>query len=154
MRKRLVPPKQGEAIESADWLDLSMVTVEISSEDPAYRIESALVAHDGDGWRAAEPGVQRVCILFDQPQNLRRIFLEFVEPAAARTQEFLLRWAGVGEATKDIVRQQWNFSPAGAVSETEDYRVELPGAKKLELILNPDVNDGGAYASLRRLRLA
>ena len=154
MRKRLVPQHRSEPADAPQWLDLAMVTAEISSEDPSHPIECALLRPDEEGWRAGEPGVQRLCILFDQPQNLRRIFLEFVEPATARTQEFVLRWSRGGNAAEHIVRQQWNFSPDGAVRESEDYRVDLQGVTMLELTVNPDISGRDAYASLRRLRLA
>ena len=154
MRKRLIPHDRHEPANPPQWLDLTMATAEISSEDPKHPIESALLGNDEGGWRAAEPGVQRLRILFDQPQDLRRISMTFVEPAIARTQEFVLRWSRGGEAPEEIVRQQWNFSPDGTVEETEDYRVGLSGATMLELTVNPDISGSEAYASLRRLRLA
>jgi hypothetical protein len=154
MRKRLVPNYRRHPVEDAHWLDLQMVTAEITSEDSGHPIEFALLRDDERGWRASEPGVQTLRVLFDQPQDLRRIFLEFVEAHASRTQEFVLRWSDGRDAARDIVRQQWNFSPAGAVRETEDYRVELTGVRMLELTINPDIGGAGAYASLRQLRLA
>jgi hypothetical protein len=154
MRKRLVPMKSNRATDASHWLDLNMVTAEITSEDRAHPIECALLEEDEFGWRAAEPGVQRLRVLFDQPQNICRIALEFVERSGTRTQEFVLRWTGEGRTTEEIVRQQWNFSPDGAMREHEDYQVRLIGVRMLELTVNPDISDGQAYASLRRLRLA
>jgi len=154
MRKRLVPHKRTDPSKTSDWLDLNMVTAEITSEDQRHPIECALLGEDEDGWRAGEPGVQRLRVLFDQPQDLCRIWLEFVETNAARTQEFVLRWSAGGKDAEEIVRQQWNFSPGGAVRESEDYQVRLAGARMLELTVNPDISGGHAFASLRRLRLA
>jgi hypothetical protein len=77
-----------------------------------------------------------------------------VEPAIARTQEFVLRWPDGGEALAEIVRQQWNFSPDGAMRKTEDYEVQLAGVRLLELTLNPDISGSEARASLAKLRLA
>ena len=60
--------------------------------------------------------------------------LVFKEQEFARTQEFVLRWSeDRGTSWKDIVRQQWNFSPPTTVDEREDYGVELSGATALEL---------------------
>ena len=154
MRKRLVPHNRSGHADSPRWLDLTMVTAEISSEDPRHPIECALLGEDQEGWRAAEPGVQRLCILFDQPHDLRRIHMSFVERAIARTQEFVLRWSDGQEPLTEIVRQQWNFSPDGAVSESEDYHVDLSGVTILELTVNPDIRGSTAHASLARLRLA
>jgi len=157
MRKRIVP-KPGEALSRSDenWLNLdALAEVEITSEDPAHPIESALLPGEGPGWRAAGPGEQTIRILFSNPQRLRRIQLEFVEPSTERTQEFALRWtADGGESFREIVRQQWNFSPGGVTFEQEDYRVDLPDVTVVELTITPDISGGEARASLERLRLA
>ncbi|HOE43494.1 MAG TPA: hypothetical protein PLB25_17965, partial [Rhodoferax sp.] len=59
-----------------------------------------------------------------------------------------------GTTYREIVRQQWNFSPDGASSEIEDHRCELPAVTQLELIINPDISGNDAIASLEALRLA
>jgi len=49
------------------------VSVEVTSEDSAFPIESALLCRDNGGWGAAEPGVQTIrLIFFDQPQGSDR----------------------------------------------------------------------------------
>ena len=157
MRKRIIPPAQQENQAPGDaWLDLErLAEVEITSEDPAHPIESALIPGQGTGWRAAEPGEQTIRLVFASPQRLRRIWLEFVEPDVERAQEYVLRWSPDGGTTfRDIVRQQWNFSPGGATRQVEDHRVELSGVTMVELVIVPDVSGGGARASLAGLRLA
>jgi hypothetical protein len=69
----------------------SAAVVEVTSEDTAYLIESALLLGEKRGWRAAKPGTQTIRLIFDEPQNLRRIWLVFDETETRRTQEFLLR---------------------------------------------------------------
>jgi len=129
--------------------------VEITSEDPAHPIESAIVPGHEAGWRAAQPGEQTIRLIFDDPQRLSHIRLLFEESEVQRTQEFVLRWsAGGGSAFREIIRQQWNFSPPDTIRELEDYRVELSGVTVLELIIVPDKNGGPARASLTQLRLA
>ena len=157
MRKQLIRTiQQDRRMPDADWLDLErLAEVEITSEDPAHPIESALLPEGGSGWRAANPGEQTIRILFTHPQRIRRISLEFVEATIERTQEFVLRWVSNDEQSPtEIVRQQWNFSPHGAKSETEDYRIDLANASVIELIVIPDASGGEARASLARLRLA
>ena len=157
MRKRIIPSAgEGTPPSGEDWLNLEdLAEVEVTSEDPAHPVESALVPGDTGGWRAAGPGEQTIRLLFAQPQPLRRIFLEFVEPSVERTQEFVLRWSADGGRTfHDVVRQQWNFSPHGATGQTEDQRVDLAGVTVLELSIVPDIGGGPAHASLARLRLA
>lgn len=157
MRKRIIPPVQRDTSPPGeDWLDLErLAEVEITSEDAEHPIESALLSGRGSGWQAAGPGEQTIRLIFEHPQRLRRIWLYFVEPATERTQEFVLRWsADGGQSFREIVRQQWNFSPQGATDETEDHHVDLSGVTVLELSIIPDISGGDAPASLAQLRLA
>jgi hypothetical protein len=157
MRKRIIAPGQHEtASPDQGWLNVeAIVEVEVTSEDVAHPIESALLPGGASGWRAAGPGKQTIRLLFAHPQRLRRIWLQFVETSADRTQEYVLRWSpDGGQSFREIVRQQWNFSPQGATSETEDHLVELPAVTVLELSIIPDTSGGTAVASLARLRLA
>jgi hypothetical protein len=157
MRKRLItpvptiipPPEEG-------WLDLDPVaSVEVTSEEKDYGIESALVLRETLGWRAATPGTQTVRLVFDQPQSLRRISLVFEENERKRTQEFVLRWsADGGRSFREIVRQQWNFSPPETTREGEEYQVELSDVTVLELIIVPEISGGAARASLKSLRVS
>ena len=138
-----------------EWLDLEAISVaEVTSEDPKFPIESALAAKGRDGWRAAETGEQVIRLHFDRPTPLHRIRLEFSETEVERTQEFTLRWAPTGEALREIIRQQWNFSPLGSTSEVEDYRVDLDNVSIIELTLKPDLRPDHALASLAAWRLA
>ena len=157
MRKKIIPPVQKNTLPpSENWIDLShLAEVEITSEDAAHPIESALLPDRGPGWRAAGPGEQTIRLLFAHPQQLERIWLQFVEPVTERTQEFVLRWSpDDGQSFRQIVRQQWNFNPQGATCETEDYRVDLSGVTVFELIIIPDISRGDARASLSQFRLA
>lgn len=157
MRKRIITPVDKEAAATnADWLNVEeLAEVEITSEDAAHPIESALLPGRDSGWRAAEPGKQTIRLLFSHPQPLHRISLNFVEPDNERTQEYVLRWSpDGGKSFKEIVRQQWNFSPEGATTEKEDYNVELPDVTVLELSIVPDIGGRQAIASLAQLRLA
>jgi hypothetical protein len=157
VRKRIVGRTPGEAAAPAgeEWLDLErLATVEVSSEDPEHPVEEALLPGRERGWRAAGPGEQVLRLVLDEPRRLRRIQLVFAEPAAERTQEFSLRWRAADGAAREIVRQQWTFSPSGSTRELEDYRVDLAGVSSVELVIVPDVAGGEARASLRLLRLA
>jgi hypothetical protein len=156
MRKQIISQPQRE-IPSAhtSWLDLeALARVEVTSEDAAHPIESALLTIGATGWRAQSPGEQTVRLLFEAPQRLRRIRLLFREEKETRTQEFVLRWSPMTESSwRDVVRQQYHFSPSGATEEMEEYQVELEDVAALELTIIPNVS-GGSYASLAQLRLA
>ena len=157
MRKRIVGRAQQEAVlADQDWLNVErLADVEVTSEDPRYPMEAALLPGRGLGWRAAEPGRQTMRLLFTSPQRLRRIWLVFAESTIERTQEYVLRWSSDGgQSFHEIVRQQWNFSPQGATCETEDHRVELSDVGILELSIIPDTSGNLAFASLVQLRIA
>ena len=157
MRKRITSHRQQESPSAnTSWLDLeALARVEVTSEDAAHPIESALLLTVGAiGWRAESPGEQTVRLLFDAPQRLKRIRLLFREEKEARTQEFVLRWSPTTESSwRDVVRQQYHFSPSGATEEIEEYQVELEDVAALELTIIPNLS-GGSYASLAQLRLA
>ncbi len=139
-----------------EWLDLErLAQVEITSESEAHPIESALMPGTGPGWRAAEPGEQTIRLIFDEPQTLRRIFLAFHEEEQTRTQEFVLRWfPWDGKSSRDILRQQYNFTPPSTTREIENYRIELNDVAAIELNIIPDISGGNACASLAQLYLA
>ena len=157
MRKRLITQTQ-ETVRSRGegWLDVERAAmVEITSEDKDYPVESAFASGEAQGWRAAEAGTQTIRLVFDQPQRLKRISVVFEEKEIARTQEFVLRWsADGGNSFREIVRQQWNFSPPETIREVEEYQVELASVTVLELIIVPNVSGGSARASLKSLHLS
>ncbi len=158
MRKKIVAlatPDAGPRSEPK-WLELEDVAeVEVTSEEPNFPIESALIRGERPGWRASQKGQQKIRIIFDQPRPLRRIMLEFSETEIERTQEFTLRWSADSAGPfRDIVRQQWSFSPQGSTSEVEDYQVGLDSVSVLELALKPDLTPDKGIATLARWRVA
>jgi hypothetical protein len=156
MRKRIINqgPKGSVPVEHG-WLDLErLARVEITSEEPGHPVESALTSGGGPGWQAGEGGIQTIRLLFDEPQALGHIHLVFEELRQERTHEFVLRWSKDGGRTyREILRQQYTFSPPGATREVEEYTVNLDGVDALELIIVPDISGGDARASLISLRL-
>jgi hypothetical protein len=151
MRKRVIGQESPRAQE---WLDLENVAqVEVSSEDADHPVELALVGGDR-GWLASTPGEQVIRLLFDNPARLRSIAIRFDEHSRARTQEFVLRWsADRGRSYREVVRQQFNFSPPGTTRQVEHYSLDIAGATVLELRVTPDVGGGPALASLSQLRV-
>src|SRR6476660_2557266 len=137
------------------WLDLDGFA-EVDVSRPKRRctqssLHCLLRPQTESSWEAAEPGPQTVRILFDRPQRIDNVLLEFQEFQLARTQEFLLRWSSNGgKSYREIVRQQYNFSPTGRTIQVEDYFVELDGVTALELSIVPDISGGSARASLEQ----
>ena len=156
MRKRIVTPTPTTARVQKEWLDLERAaTVEVTSEDKDFPIESSLSIEPRQGWRAAQPGAQTIRLVFDEPRELKRISLVFEENELTRTQEFVLRASSnPGGPFREIVRQQWNFSAATSTREIEEYSVELSDVALLELTIVPDISGGAVRASLKSLRLS
>jgi hypothetical protein len=157
MRKQIIDSGSETVSPSDDvWLDLErLARVEITSESADHLIEAALIPDHGTGWRAAQPGNQTIRLVFEKPVSIGRILLRFQEEAQDRTQEFVLRWLAEGEqSSREILRQQYNFSPPGSNQEIEDYSVKLKAVIALELEIVPDISGGDACASLAEMRLA
>lgn len=157
MRKRFIAqPQKQPAVADQDWLPIEhLADVEVTSEDPVYPVENALLLDRTGEWHASSPGRQTIRLHFNQSQYVKRIWMQYTELVLERTQECVVRWSGDGgRSFREILRQQWNFSPHGSTSETEDCRVDLPGVTVLELDIIPDTSGGNAVASLTRLRLA
>jgi hypothetical protein len=159
LRKQLIGQEVTKATrETQDtWLDLEkLASVEITSENPAFPIENALTASAtaAAGWQASAPGPQTLRIHFDRPQKIRRIHLRFVESEHERGQEFLLSYVGEGKPKREIVRQQWTFSPGGASEEVEDYTVDLENVASIELTIDADRGRNRIPATLAELLIA
>jgi len=156
MRKHIMAPTPANAHAQEDWLDLERAaTVEVTSEDKDFPIESSLSLEPRQGWRAGQPGTQTIRLVFDEPQELKRISLVFEENEVTRTQEFVLRASSnPGGPFRDMVRQQWNFSAPTSTREIEEYSVQLSDVALLELTIVPDISGGAVRASLKSLRLS
>jgi hypothetical protein len=147
MRKSIVSPPGAPAVSplSDGWLDLQQIaSAEISSEDPQHPFENALQG-EGSGW---------IRLNFDHPQSIRRIRLEFREQHRERAQEFAVFASSAAHQRREIVRQQWTFSPGGSAIEVEDYSVDLPAILSLELEIDPGRHDKSAMASLESISVA
>src|SRR6266511_53110 len=74
MRKRISSqPQRESASANQGWRELeALAQVEVTSEDAAQPLESALLPGGTAGWRAESPGEQTVRLLFDMPQRQQR----------------------------------------------------------------------------------
>jgi len=155
MRKRIIRNAVSKPESSSKWLNLEqMATVEVTSEAPGFPAESVFVPDSNTGWRAATGGAQTLRVIFDVPTSLRIIELHFAEPELERTQEFRLGWSAAdGGPAREIVRQQWTFSPQGSTQEVEHYEVNLECVSTIELSINPDISDRSAKVTLLKWRM-
>jgi F5/8 type C domain len=138
------------------WLDVrTLARVQASSEDPQHPVAHAFSGREGRGWRAADTGPQVIDLHFRQARDVTRIRLVFEDERQARTQEFTISWSAQrGERHGEVIRQQFNFSPEGAIREVEDYVVALRGIDRLTIRITPDISGRSVRASLTECRLA
>ena len=136
-----------------EWRDFNEdVEVELTSEDPDWPIEGALMGQGTSGWRAGAPGPQTICLAWPAPISISRIRLVFEESSQARTQEFVIR-AVTSEGVREVVRQQFTFSPPGTTIQREEYATRLDGVSRIELAIIPAIDGGSAVATLREWRV-
>lgn len=159
MRKTLINQSAKNILYSdLNFLDLEkLAQVELTSECLQHPVESALLLTENlnTGWQAASSGQQTIRIIFDQPLTVEHIILMFDEQQQSRTQEFVLLWLIDKEGSyREILRQQFHFSPPNTTREIEHYEVRLTQLKALELRIIPDISGGKACATLKRLCLA
>jgi hypothetical protein len=156
MRKSILPLDADRAIPSSNqWLNLEeLASVEVSSENPLYPFENTLHEESQDGWKASAPGPQLIRLIFDEPLPIHRIRLEFREDGPERVQEFVLYAMTANQALKEVLRQQWTFSPGGSTHEIEDHPVELADITAIELQIDPGRHDKEKIASLHSIALA
>ncbi len=157
MRKNVLPSSNAStnSAPSGGWFNLDGIAVaEISSEDPAHPFESALDETTEVGWRAAHPGPQLIRLKFDTPQLIRRLRLVIKDNSAERSQELAVFASSPGAGRKQVLRQQWNFSPGGSNTEVEDSALNLPEVSVLELEIDPGRHDNQQFATLQFLGIA
>jgi hypothetical protein len=153
MRKRIVAPAPATAHSRGDWLDLERAaTVEVTSEDKDFPFESSLSIEPSEGWRAAQPGAQTIRLVFDEPQELKRISLVFEKNEMTQRvsiTSLIQSWRALSRDCASAMEFQCAY-----VNASEDYCVELSDVITLELTIVPNISGGAARASLKRLRLS
>jgi hypothetical protein len=64
----------------------------VAPSEPQWFNVDALAPVEVSSEEAEHPGPQTVRLVFDQPQRIKRLHLEFHEDGLQRTQQFVLRW--------------------------------------------------------------
>lgn len=158
LRKQIIQPSAPTSDPLAGEIDIAAVaTVLVTSEDPEHPLDHAFDGRRGPGatrWVAGAPGEQTVILAFDAPQTTRRLLLEVEETEVARTQELQLAASCDGGQTyREMVRQEYNFSPQGTTFEREDWAASAEGVTHLKLWIKPDKGGKPCRATLTSLVL-
>jgi hypothetical protein len=134
-----------------------IATVLVTSETADHPIDNVFDSRRGPGgsrWVAEQPGEQTLILAFDSPQMIRQVTLEVEEPEVRRTQELALSLSQDGGQTyREVVRQEFNFSPPGTVYEREQWTVSAEMVTHLRLWIKPDKGNQAFKATLTSLSL-
>ena len=158
LRKRPLEADAATSVRDNDEINIAgCATIAYSSENPAHPVEHLLDRRSGPGatrWISARPDtVEHIVVEFDQPQAISRLVYEVEEAMRERTQEVRVEVSEDGGRTyRQILVQEYTFSPRGASYQREDQRFNLPQASRLRLTIVPNKNGSGT-ATLTTLRL-
>jgi hypothetical protein len=158
LRKQVIKAASSAPIPPSDDIEIAAVaTVLVTSEAPNHPIDHAFDDRRGpagSGWVAGEPGEQTVILAFDRPQAIRWVALEVEEPEVARTQELQLAVSHDGGRTyREVLRQEYTFSPPGTTFEGEGWAVNSDAVTHLRLHIKPDKGGEPCRATITSLRL-
>ena len=158
LRKQIIKGSSAAPLPTAGAIDIAAAaTVLVTSESPEHPVDHAFDDRRGPGesrWVAGAPGEQTLILAFDSPQAIRRIVLEVEEPEVSRTQELQLALSCDGGQTyRELLRQEYNFSPPVMTFEREDWAVSVDAVTHLRLWIKPDKGGKPSRATLTSLVL-
>ena len=159
MRKKILERDHPtETPSPSEELDIpAIATAIVTSEAPDYPIENAFDSRRGLGgsrWMAAEPGEQTLILAFDTPQTLHQISLEVEDQQSSRTQELQLSVSDDnGQTYRELLRQEYNFSPPETTFEREEWSAHAEQVTHLRLWIKPDKGNKPCRATLTSLAL-
>jgi hypothetical protein len=158
LRKHLISQQNSMSPEGPGELDIaSHATLAYSSEDPNHPLERLFDRHFGPGgtrWASARSdATERIVLEFDHSQRISRLVYEVEECWRERTQQVRVEVsADQGRTYRQVLAQDYTFSPQGATFQHEDLRLDLPAITHLSLTIVPN-KGGSGIATLTSLRL-
>jgi hypothetical protein len=161
LRKQVIaqPPThsgtRGKA-QAPDTKDIgALATVLVTSEAEDHPVDNLFDGRDGRGgtrWVASVDGEQTLILAFDTPQTIREVSLETEELDTSRTQVLTLSLSRDGGSTyREVLRQEFTFSPPGTTFEREVWSVPAEGVTHLRVVIQPDKGHAACRATLTSL---
>jgi hypothetical protein len=159
LRKQITPERPRVSVALENEIEVARVaSVQVSSEQNDHPIDHVFDGSRGPGgsrWIADGPGEQTVILVFDAPQTITRVVVEVEEVEVSRTQELSVSVSDDGGRTyRNLVRQEFNFSPPGTTFEREIWSVAAARVTHLRLEIKPDKGGRIGLATLTSLSLA
>jgi hypothetical protein len=158
IRKRLLDETDIHRPLAVGEIDIAEAAViAYSSEHPGHPIEHLIDGSSGRSatrWVSARAdAIEQIVIEFGTPQSISRLIYEVQEAEQSRTQEVRLEVSTDGGQTyRQVLVQEYTFSPRGAIFQREDLRLDLKQVSHLRLIVVPNKN-GSGMATLSNLQL-
>jgi hypothetical protein len=158
LRKRPLEADAAASARAAGEIDIAgCATIAYSSENPARPVDHMLDGRCGPGATrsvSARPDtVEHIVVEFDRPQATSRLVYEVEETMRERTQEVHVEVSeDGGRSYRQILVQEYNFSPGGATYQREEQRFNLRQVTHLRLTIVPN-KSGSGTATLTALRL-
>lgn len=158
LRKRQLESDEGTKTKVTGEVDIaSCATLVYSSENPAHPINHLLDGRRGPGatrWASARSDVtEQILLEFDTPQAISLLAYEVEETMCERTQEVRVEVSeDEGRTYRQVLVQEYTFSPARATYQREEQRLNLRHATHLLLSIVPNKNGSGT-AALTSVRL-
>ncbi len=157
LRKQIVAPaaepNPGIPADAIDIIDEAEVLA--SSEAERFPLDNIVDGSCGPGssqWVAGTTGPQTLVFKFDAPQHITGINYEIEENETVRTQEVLFEVSSdSGAHFREILRQEYNFSPDGSTFQREALTFDLPGTTQLRIVIKPDKGNRECRAKLNSI---
>ncbi len=162
LRKLIIPASPDPAdprtsLEPERMYIPALATVLVTSEAPEHPVDCLFDGRDGPGgtrWVASVDGEQALILAFDTPQTIREVGLETEESQVSRNQVLTLSLSQDGGQTyREILRQEFNFSPPGTTFERERWTVPAARVSHLRVTIRPDKGGNLGRASLTSLTI-
>lgn len=134
---------------AVQWLELDAVA------DVTIVAGGRRVARVPGLWSADSPGEQMIEIRFHHRTPVRRLRVVSSERNESRTQEMTI-WISLrgGEQHRELLRQQFSFSPNGVTEKVEEYALQLEDVSSIQLRIVPSINGRPAVARVSELHVA
>jgi hypothetical protein len=158
MVRKYVQARPSEAPPKAAEIPIPFIgTIFVSSEEINHPIDHVFDNNRGRAatrWIAGQPGEQGIIVAFDTPQDINQVHLEIEEHKISRTQELQLSLStDWGVTYRELLRQEYNFSPPSTTLEQEDWTIPGQQVTHLRLWIKPDKSGKDCRASVTSLAL-
>jgi hypothetical protein len=159
LRKDIIPTRPVESTPFQGQIPVAEVaTMQVTSEQDGHPIDRVVddrCGPESSRWMADGPGEQTLVLVFDVPQTIRIVGLEVEEPSLSRTQELSVAVSSDGgRSYRELMRQEFAFSPPGTTCEREVWSVAADGVTRLRIDAKPDKGGRIGQATLTSLSLA